>query len=146
MRAYLIIAMFLLSQPVSALTGDEVLGQWLTPEGKSKVEIFPCAEHYCGRIVWLKEPRFPEDDPQAGETKIDRNNPNPALHKRPILGLQLMHGFVYDGEGKWHKGQIYDPNNGKTYSCKMQLSDANTLEVRGFIGISLLGRTSIWRR
>lgn len=51
-----------------------------------------------------------------------------------------------DGDGRWSVGQIYDPNSGKTYSCKLKLIDRNTLYVRGYIGISLIGRTETWRR
>ena len=62
----------------------------------------------------------------------------------PIIGLNLVNGFVYQGKNKWGDGTIYDPDNGKTYSCKMTLMEDNTLKVRGFIGISLIGRTQVW--
>jgi uncharacterized protein (DUF2147 family) len=62
-----------------------------------------------------------------------------------IPGPPLLWGFKYKGANKWEGGKIYDPNNGKTYSCKMTL-EGNTLKVRGFVGISLLGRTTIWTR
>jgi len=127
---------------------DMLLGGWLTAEGKSKVEVYKCGEKYCGKIVWLKIPQYPDDDPQgmAGKDKIDRENPDETLKHRPLLGIDIIQGFVYDGEAEWNDGHIYDPNNGKTYSCKMTLTDENTLEVRGYVGLSLFGRTTTWTR
>lgn len=127
---------------------DNILGLWTTAEGKSKVEIYRCENKYCGKITWLKIPRYPEDDPEgmAGQDKIDRENPDPALKKKPILGLVIIRDFVYEGESEWSDGHIYDPQNGKTYNCNMTLTDEKTLEVRGYVGIPLFGRTAIWTR
>ena len=61
------------------------------------------------------------------------------------MGLQILSGFRYAGDGTWEAGKIYDPKNGKTYSCKMRL-DGENLKIRGFIGISLFGRTTVWSR
>jgi uncharacterized protein (DUF2147 family) len=58
-----------------------------------------------------------------------------------------MTNFVYDEDNVWNDGKIYDPKTGKTYSCKMTLSgNKKSLDVRGFIGFSLIGRTSVWTR
>lgn len=143
----LLAALFLI---VSAATSadDSILGQWTTKDGKSHVVISNCEAGLCGKIVWLKEPKFPADDDggMAGQTKIDRENPNPAMQKNPILGLQLMQGFKTRKGNVWQDGTIYDPENGKTYKCKLTLADAKTLNVRGFIGFSWIGRTSVWTR
>ncbi len=82
----------------------------------------------------------------AGQPQVDRNNPDPDLRTRPALGLQLLEGFGYSGGNVWKGGTIYDPGNGKLYKCKMTLTDPKRLEVRGFIGISWLGRTEVWTR
>lgn len=82
----------------------------------------------------------------AGKPKNDRGNPDPNLRDRPIVGLQFMRDFVYAGDKTWVDGKIYDPESGKTYKCKMTLVDDKHLEVRGFVGISLLGRTVVWTR
>ena len=74
-----------------------------------------------------------------------RENPDEALRDRPILGLQIMSDFEYDGNDKWKKGTIYAPDDGKTYKSKMSLSE-DVLKVRGYIGISMLGRTEEWTR
>lgn len=146
--AGILLGLSLAGPPALANEPDAILGHWKTAEEKSRVEIFRCGERYCGRIASLKEPTYPADDPQgmAGQPKVDRNNPDAALQVRPIVGLQLMEGFTYSGSNLWEGGTIYDPENGKSYQCKMTLTAPDRLEVRGFIGISLFGRTSLWTR
>ncbi len=134
----------------SAFGADEyqMLGLWSTAGNNSNVEIFKCGDNYCGQLVELKYPNYPADDKggMACQPKVDRNNPDANLQSRPILGLQMLEGFTYYGGNVWKGGTIYDPDNGKTYKCKMTLTDPKRLEVRGFIGISWLGRTVIWTR
>jgi len=126
---------------------DDVTGRWLDQDKKAIINIYKCGNLYCGNITWLKEPNFPADDKKgmAGKTKVDRENPDSSLRSKPIMGMVILWGFKYAGENKWDDGNIYDPNNGKTYSCKMTL-DGDRLNIRGFIGISLIGRTSVWTR
>jgi len=132
--------------------GDAILGVWATdPEGgggQAHVEIYEEGDRYHGKIIWLSEPVYLEGDPHGtvGEAKVDTENPDEALRSQPIVGLLLMIGFKYDGKGLWHKGKIYDPDNGKTYKAKLSLTEDDVLKVRGFIGFSLLGRTSEWTR
>jgi len=124
--------------------GDEakkVEGVWLTGSKKAKVQIFERNGKFYGKIVWLREPKDKE-----GKDKMDKNNPDPKLRIKPLIGLENLTDFEYDGELEWDDGYIYDPENGKTYSCKMWLENDNTLNVRGYIGISLLGRTEVWLR
>ena len=121
---------------------DAILGIWQTGSGKGRVQIFKGTDgHYHGKIVWLKEPHY-----EDGKPKIDKNNPDPARKKTPLLGLQNLRDFIFEGENLWSNGKIYDPEKGSDYSCKMTLANENTLDVRGFIGISLFGRTDTWRR
>ncbi|MBI9072386.1 MAG: DUF2147 domain-containing protein [Melioribacteraceae bacterium] len=122
--------------------GDSVVGLWLTGNKDAKVEIYKNGDKYDGKIVWLKTPLNEE-----GQPKLDKENPEEELQTRPILGLQLLKDFEYDEDFEWEDGEIYDPKSGKTYSCNMELlEDKKTLEVRGYIGISLLGRTQTWER
>ena len=142
----------LAAYPICASDADAILGVWATdPEGgggPAHVEIYTNGDRYEGKIIWLEEPMYTADD--EGETvgipKEDHNNPDPTLRSRPIIGLVIMEGFVFDGKGTWHKGTIYDPDNGKTYKCKVRIGDDGALKVRGFIGFSLLGRTEQWTR
>jgi len=129
-----------LSADVFAQDADAILGQWYTKDSKALVEIYKCNDLYCGKIVWLKEP-FEKD----GSEKLDDNNPDESKRTNKIIGLNLVSNFKFKGKNKWTGGTIYDPDNGKTYSCKMTLK-GDKLKVRGFIGISLIGRTQVWSR
>ena len=124
-----------------AQDASSVLGEWYTENGKAKVEIYACEDSYCGKIVWLKEPKNPD-----GTNKRDANNPDESLRSRTIVGTNILTGLAYDGDDEWEDGEIYDPESGKTYSCRLELKDENTLEVRGFVGLSLLGRSQNWTR
>ncbi len=145
-----VLFMSLIMMASSAFGADQyqILGLWSTTDNNSRVEIFKCGDNYCGKIVELKNPNYSANDKRgmAGQPKVDRNNPDPDLKTRPLLGLQVLEGFGYSGENVWKGGTIYDPDNGKTYKCKMTLTDPKRLEVRGFIGISWLGRTEVWTR
>ncbi|HKC69341.1 MAG TPA: DUF2147 domain-containing protein [Bacteroidia bacterium] len=116
---------------------DALIGTWLTGSGKGKVQIYKEGDKYNGKIVWLKEPTYPD-----GKPKVDKNNPDEAQKTKPLLGLNMLKGFIFD-EDKWVDGTIYDPENGKTYSCKITWNNGK-LDVRGYIGISLIGRTDTW--
>jgi len=133
---------------VLAQKPDAVLGKWWNEEKDAHIEIYSCEGKTCGKIVWLKEPNYPADDPKgmAGKTKVDRENPDPAKKEQSILGMNLVWGFTHAGENVWEGGSIYNPREGKTYKCKMTLENPDTLKVRGFIGISLIGKTNIWTR
>jgi len=126
---------------------DSVLGTWVTADGKAHVQVVKHGDVYDGSIVWLQEPDYPADDKTtAGKPKVDRENPDQSLKSRPVLGLPLIQGFKYAGDGVWNEGKIYDPTNGKLYSCNITLMMDGRLKVRGYWGISLFGRTEIWTR
>jgi len=116
------------------------LGTWTNEEGKAKFEIYKCGEKLCGRIVSLKEPLL------NGKPKTDINNPDKKHQNRPLIGMDFMKGFEYDGDNKWDEGTIYDPQSGKTYSCYMKMTSKDKMEVKGYIGISLIGRSQNWTR
>ena len=134
----ILVAAALLSAATSALA-EEILGLW--DAGDSHVEIYACGDLLCGRIAELDEP-LDED----GKEKLDKNNSEPALQSRPLLGMDLIAGFVRAGKKKWEDGTIYDPRDGKTYKCVMKLQRDGTLKVRGYVGIPLLGKTVVWTR
>ncbi|MBY0433205.1 MAG: DUF2147 domain-containing protein [Cyclobacteriaceae bacterium] len=120
---------------------DAIVGIWETGSGKARVKIDKVADKYFGRIVWLREPNNEE-----GKPKVDKNNPDEKLRTMPLLGYRMLKDFVYTEEKTWENGTIYDPENGSTYSCEIKMTDENTLDVRGFIGVSLFGRTDVWKR
>jgi uncharacterized protein (DUF2147 family) len=124
-----------------AAPDDGVAGVWLTENGDARIEIAACGDAVCGRIVWVEEPLDDE-----GKEKLDKHNPDESLRSRPIVGLPLLIGFKPDGPGKWEDGRIYSPRDGELYKCTMRLDGPDTLRVRGYIGIPLLGQTEVWTR
>jgi glucan biosynthesis protein C len=117
------------------------LGTWLAEGGAATVEISPCGNALCGRVVWL---RSPLDGNGCGLR--DEQNPDPALRDRPVVGLEVLRGLVEEDAGRWAGGTIYDPGSGSTYRCEASLEDPDRLELRGYIGIPLIGRTTTWIR
>lgn len=119
---------------------DAILGKWINSSGEAHVEITKKGEKYFGKIVWVKDPKD-----EKGNNKTDVKNPDENLRSRPILGLELLKDFVFE-DGKWTDGKIYDPKSGKTYSCNMTMKGNDVLNMRGYIGISLIGRSETWKR
>lgn len=120
---------------------DKIEGQWYNEEKTAKVEIYRANDNkFWGKIVWLKEPL------RDGKPKTDINNPKKGARNQPLIGLPLLRAFVKDGDKKYDDGEIYDPKNGKTYSCTITYKNDNELSVRGYVGISMIGRTTTWTR
>lgn len=120
-------------------TADAIVGKWYNTEKDAQVEIFKEGGKYNGKIVWLQDPA------ENGKPKVDKNNADRAKKDRPIMGMKLLSDFEHKGSA-WENGTIYDPKNGKTYSCIIKKKDNKTLEVRGYVGISLIGRTVEWTK
>ncbi len=144
----LVIGIMMAAAIAHADNGDDILGVWNNEEQDAKIEIFKCNGKYCGKIVSLKEPNYPADSKEGapGMPRLDRNNPDRTKKSRPIIGLQIVNDFVIDGKGVWKDGSVYDPKNGKTYRGKITLVSPNKLNLRGFVGIPLFGRTTTWTR
>lgn len=120
----------------AAAAAERIKGFWRTGDGRSVIEITDCTNGLCGRIALLP--------PDAGAT--DRNNPDEARRSRPLCKLVMLHSFTQTSDTEWQDGTIYDPKAGKTYDANMTLTGADTLALRGYVGISLLGRTDTWTR
>jgi uncharacterized protein (DUF2147 family) len=121
---------------------DDIVGVWKNGEGTGMVQIYKTSDgKYNGKIVWLKVPNKADGTP-----RIDENNPDANLRSRPLKGLENLQSFTWVSDGIWENGTIYDPKVGKTYSCTIKMPDWYTLEVRGYIGVSMFGRTDVWKR
>ena len=142
MKIWIVLVTILLTATTTLGSGpSDLLGSWKTEGDDSLLEFFKCGEKICGKIVWLKDSKYMNiKDGPVGKIKVDRKNPNPGLRTRPILGLQVMKGLTAKGNNQWDNGSCYDPETGKSYKCKMQLASYDRLELRGYIGISLIGR------
>lgn len=139
--AFILIVLIISTGKIFAQTpaADRVLGNWLNAEKDARIEIYKTGNKYYGKIIWGKNIFNPD-----GSSRTDLKNPNEKLRSRLLLNLVILTNFTYD-DGEWNGGKIYDPKNGKTYSCFMKL-DGSNLKIKGYIGITLLGRTTIWTR
>lgn len=147
---FLVLAALCLTLPVRAAdkVNQQVIGMWNTDSNRAKVEIYERDGKINAKLVTLKEPNFPANDKRGmgGKPKVDRDNPDPKLRSRPLAGMEFMSGLKPAGPGKWEGGLVYDPETGSTYKCKFTLVGTNKIEMRGFLGISLIGRTTTWTR
>ncbi len=124
---------------ISNAQADPIEGIWMNEEKDAKIEIYKGRDgKFYGKIVWLKEPV------ENGAPKLDKKNPKEAQRKQQILGLLILKKFEKDGN-TYDDGTIYDPQNGKTYDATITYK-GNTLALRGYVGISLFGRTTTWER
>ena len=149
-RSLIIVLMGMVIYPFAQISAqevkaDDILGIWLNEDKDAHVEIYKENGKYFGKIVWLETPIRPE----TGKPKLDRENEDESLRSRPVMGLLLLNDFEFDGDDEWEDGTVYDPKNGNTYKCYMEFEDEDDkdiLKVRGYIGFSLLGRTTYWTR
>ena len=135
----LFLLFFFSSILVKAQSENAIMGIWYNTEKTAKVEILKKGSAFIGKIVWLKDPN------PGGKPGVDKFNPDPKLKSRPLMGLNLLEGLKFDS-GMWEDGTIYDPKTGKTYSCQVTLKSKEVLEVKGYIGLSLIGRTVEWTK
>ena len=124
-----------------AQTNSDVVGEWYNAEKDAVITLFEDGETVSGKITWMK---IPNDE--DGNPRTDPLNPDESLRSRARLGMVMMNGFSYDEDNVWNDGELYDPKKGKTYSGIMTLKDSNTLDLRGYIGFSFIGRSSTWTR
>ncbi len=143
MKTLLLAATLMVAPSIATAAGSPV-GTWRSIDDKTKQErsIIRVTEEN-GELKGVVEKIFdqPGDDPAhlCKECKDERKD-------KPIVGMTILWGLKKDGNA-WAGGEILDPKNGKIYRAKMSLSeDGKSLNVRGFIGISLLGRTQTWLR
>jgi len=116
-------------------------GTWLTEGGKSQIRLAHCGEALCGRIQWLKEPSDP-----TGKPKRDIRNPDPGKRNRPIIGVDILMGMKPGEAADQWAGDIYNPEDGKTYQARLTLQDARTLQVKGCVLGGLICKSQAWSR
>jgi len=119
---------------------DDIIGIWFNEERTAKLQIYRESDRYFGKIVWLKVTL----DTITGKPRTDKYNPDSKLRDVPMIGLVIVKNFIFNGDDEWKSGTIYDTKNGKTYDSYIKFSSETMLKLRGYIGISLLGRTTYW--
>ncbi|KRQ92612.1 DUF2147 domain-containing protein [Bradyrhizobium valentinum] len=122
-------AALLAAPPAFAQGAGEPTGVWLTQSGDARVKVSKCGGGICGVIVGLKEPI----DQATGKPQVDDKNPDPALKKRPMIGLPLFSGMQPASPNKW-SGQIYNADDGSSYASTVSLAGPDTLRVEGCVG------------
>ena len=134
------VALLMLASAQSA-RAEEPLGNWLTQGGNSRIKIADCGGALCGTIAWLKEP----NDPDTGKPKTDKNNSDAAKRSRPLIGVQIVLGMKPAGEGKW-AGQVYNAEDGKTYSGNLTFTGGNSLQLQGCALGGLVCKGQTWTK
>ena len=122
-------------------TNADIVGEWYNAEKDAVITLFEDNETVSGKITWMQ---FPNDD--NGNPKTDPLNPDEKLKSRERMGMVMLTGFAFIKDKIWDDGELYDPKKGKTYSGMMTLKDKNTIDLRGYIGFSFIGRSSTWTR
>lgn len=140
-RIALIVILLLGITGIANAQKDKIEGTWYNQEKTSKIQIYKAVDgKFWGKIVWLQEPL------KDGKPKVDEHNPNEKWRNNPIINLPILKGFKKTGDKTYEGGTIYDPRNGKTYDCIITYRNNNELGLRGYVGISLIGRTNTWTR
>jgi uncharacterized protein (DUF2147 family) len=134
------VALFLFVTSHTAALADIPQGEWLL-DGKVVVQIFDCASKMCGRILWLKVPRYPQ-----GQLDRDKSNPNPTLRNRQLCGLTIIWNLQRASPDRWKDGWFYNPDDGKTYRVAARFESSDTIIARIYLGVPLFGETKTLRR
>jgi uncharacterized protein (DUF2147 family) len=124
----------------SALAADPN-GTWLTQTGTSRIRVADCGGALCGTIVWLKEP----NDAETGKPKTDKNNADALKRSRPLIGTQIVLGMKPAGTDKW-TGQVYNAEDGKTYSGNLTYSGGGSLQLQGCALGGLVCKSQTWTK
>ena len=142
-----IMSLFVSFQMFSQSNADQLIGTYYIikedTKAESRVQIYKNSERkFEGKIVWLKNPNNPDGSP-----KYDLKNPKPELRSVRSDQVVLLKNFAFDEKSKeWTGGEIYDPEEGKTYKCKLKFESPTKLKVRGYVGIPALGKSMYWTK
>lgn len=140
---FLLFCSLFIGLSVQAQNPDDILGIWLNERKDAKIEVYKQNGKYYGKIIWLK------NDVEDDGTKPNRDDKNEdaRLRNRTVIGINILKDLVWDAdEGEYNDGEIYDPRSGSTYSLYGYIQDDGTLFMKGYIGFSLIGRSTIWTR
>jgi len=133
MKKLTIVVLMLSASWVHAQKADDILGTWVSQKADAKIQVYKIQGKFFGKLSWLKESNLK-----------DNKNPDSTKRSTPLIGLVMLTDFRFNGS-HWADGEIYDPESGKTYSCVLKLKEGK-LDIRGYIGISLFGKSTTWTR
>jgi uncharacterized protein (DUF2147 family) len=141
MKNLLLLALLVLGGWAYGQKADDIVGIWWNEEKDGRVEVFKKGDKYYGKIEYIKK----NENPDGSSPKKDLNNPDEKLRDRVLMGTVILKDLEWDGT-EWEDGEIYDSKSGNTYSCFARLQKDGTLYFKGYIGFSLIGRSTIWTR
>lgn len=123
-----------LTTPVLSQSAEDAFGTWRHPDNGSLIEVSKCGEGLCATIVKVQDP-----------SRTDIHNPDEALRNRPIEGIVIMQGAQKSGEKSW-EGQLYNTQDGKTYSGTVTVVSSDQLKLEGCVLGGLICQGPIWSR
>lgn len=111
-----------------------IVGEWWTENRDGRIRFFKAVTGtYTGKLAWSKSPRK------------DVENDDPALRSRSVIGIVLIWKLRYE-DGEYVDGYVYNPEDGNTFRIDAKALSHDKLEIRGYMGISLLGQSQVWTR
>ena len=138
----IVVLLLVMLKPVSLSAQDLTPeGIWLHSNERIQVKIEPCEQRLCGKIIWFKNP-----DDNEGVPIVDSENPDQAQRGQPLMGMTVLRGLARSSPGLWTDGTIYNPDDGETYNARITMAGPDTLNVRVYVLLPLLGTTKIWTR
>jgi uncharacterized protein (DUF2147 family) len=141
-RTLIVAAAFTLL-PCLMYSQSEILGVWFNEEKDGKIKVYKEGGKFYGEIIWIKDNK----NEDGSSPKYDINNPDPNKRDRTIVGTQILKNLEWDSsEDEWNEGTIYDPKSGNTYDVFARLEGPKTLYLKGYIGFTLIGRSTLWTR
>ncbi len=142
-RSILLLALWSISSISLAQKPNDIVGVWLNEKKDGHIEVYKKGKQYFGKITWLQD----NTNDDGSSPKLDTKNPDEARQSKPIVGSLIFKGLKWDAaEKEWNGGKIYDPRSGNTYSMFARLRNPKTLYLKGYIGFSLIGRSTTWTR
>ena len=136
--------MTLITMAAAQHNASSIIGRWMNADNNLEVEIFKVGDEYRARVVWFDDT---DDKSNPMYQRCDKKNPDKGLRNRKLIGLEVMHGLVYNsGEDEWQEGKIYDASSGKDWNAKAWLTEDGCLKVRGFWHLEFLGQNICFKR
>ena len=123
---------------------DPIIGKWMSLDKNLMVEVYKQRNEYKARVIWFDAS---DDITVSMSERRDKKNPDKTLRNQKILGMEVLHGLVYNAKEKeWQDGRIYDSSSGKDWSAKAWITKEGCLKVRGFWHFEFLGQNIYFKK